>query len=66
MHFDRAVFFHQYRLLFGPLSTDQVRGLERLLWGYETYDGWWDQIPQIANSLSQIGHETAHTLADVH
>lgn len=63
--FDRQIFFEQYRRRFGSLNTDQVRGLERLLKGYETYYGWWDSLPQIANSLSQVKHETAHSFLPV-
>lgn len=65
MQFDRDTFFEQYRRNFGGVQPIQVKGLERLLWGYETYHGWWDSIPQIANSLAQVKHETAHTFLPV-
>jgi len=65
MQFDRQRFFEGYRLQFGRVSPEQTHGLERLLEGYETYYGWWDFIPQIANSLSQIKHETAHSFMPV-
>lgn len=65
MQFDRKIFFQEYRRLFGGLEQAQVDGLNRLLWGYETYYGWWNFIPQIANSLSQVKHETAHSFMPV-
>lgn len=65
MKFDRKKFFDKYKLEFGELNDYQVAGLERLLWGYETYYGWWDSIPQIANSFAQVGHETAHSFNPV-
>jgi hypothetical protein len=58
MQFSREIFFNNYRKHFGALNDYQVRGLERLLRLYEQYFGWWDSISQIANSLSQIKHET--------
>lgn len=60
MKFDRAKFFAAYRQ-YGQINQTQVEGLERLLWGVETYYGWWDDIDQIANAFAQIGHETAHS-----
>jgi hypothetical protein len=65
MKFDRDKFVHRYRQEFGSLTQIQWDGLQRLLWGYETYYGWWDSIPQIANSLAQVGHETAHSFQPV-
>ena len=61
MKFDRSKFFEGYRQQFRALNQTQVEGLERLLWGVETYYGWWDNIDQIANAFSQIKHETAHS-----
>lgn len=62
MRFDRQIFFEKYRLHFGPLQHQyQVDGLNRLLTGFETYHGWWDNIRQIANALAQVGWETAHS-----
>lgn len=61
MKFDRSKFFAGYRQEFKSLDQTQVEGLERLLWGVETYYGWWDNIDQIANAFCQIKHETAHS-----
>lgn len=61
MRFDRAKFFDAYRQQFGSLNQTQVEGLERLLWGVETYNGWWDNIDQTANAFAQIKGETAHS-----
>ncbi len=65
MNFDRNTFFEQYRSKFGSLNNYQVQGLSRLLRLYEKYDGWWDSIPQIANSVAQIKHETNRTFNPV-
>lgn len=65
MQFDRQRFYEQYRRRFGKLNDDQVRGIERLLTGYERYYGWWNFLPQIANSLAQVKHETAHSFLPV-
>ena len=40
MKFDRSKFFEDYRQQFRALNQTQVEGLERLLWGVETYYGW--------------------------
>lgn len=61
MKFDRSKFFDGYRQAFGSLNQTQVEGLERLLWGVETYHGWWDNIDQTANAFAQIKGETAHS-----
>lgn len=61
MRFDRSKFFDEYRQQFRSLNQTQVDGLERLLWGVETYNGWWDNIDQIANAFAQIKSETAHS-----
>lgn len=65
MKFDRSTFFEEYRKSFGGLSSYQVQGLNRLLRLYEQYFGWWDNLSQIANSLSQIKHETNRTFNPV-
>jgi hypothetical protein len=65
MNFDRNIFFEEYRSKFGGLNNYQVQGLSRLLRLYEKYYGWWDNLPQIANSLSQIKHETNRTFNPV-
>lgn len=61
MKFDRSIFFDKAKEQFGAFNQGQVNGLERLLWGFETYFGWWDMLEQIANALTQVGHETAHS-----
>jgi len=65
MKFNREIFYAEYKKQFGALSPLQVKGLNRLLNGYETYYGWWDNLWQIASSLAQIKHETAHTFNPV-
>lgn len=65
MRFERKSFFDSYRRQFGGATQIQVDGLNRLLWGFETYYGWWDFLPQIANALAQIKHETAHSFHPV-
>jgi hypothetical protein len=65
MNFNRDKFFDGYKETFGPLDQGQVDGLNQLLDGYEEYFGWWDNIDQISNSLSQIKHETAHSFQPV-
>lgn len=65
MKFDRKLFFGNYKKEFGGATQIQVDGLNRLLWGFETYYGWWDFLPQIANALAQIKHETAHSFHPV-
>jgi hypothetical protein len=65
MRFDRDKFFDGYRSTFGSLDQGQVDGLNLLLDGYETYHGWWDNIDQISNSLSQVKHESAHSYQPV-
>ncbi len=60
MKFDRGIFFEQYRRHFGEIREQyQVDGLNRLLTGFETYYGWWDDVRQIANAFAQVGWETA-------
>ena len=66
MRFDRDVFFEKYRLLFGtPQHQYQVDGINRLLTGFETYYGWWDDIRQIANAFAQVRWETAGSFTPV-
>lgn len=65
MKFDRKKFFDAYNHSFGELNQYEVNGLNRLLRLYEKYDGWWDNIDQIGNSLAQIKHETAHSFNPV-
>ena len=65
MKFDRKLFFSNYRKEFGGATQIQVDGLNRLLWGFETYYGWWDFIPQMGNALAQIKHETANSFHPV-
>jgi hypothetical protein len=65
MKFNRHKFFEAYRKEFGNLDQYQVSGLERLLRGFETYHGWWDNLSQIANALAQVKHETAHSFNPV-
>lgn len=66
MKFDRDLFFENYRKQFGQITHQyQVDGLRRLLSGFETYYGWWDDLRQIANSFAQIGHETGHSFTPV-
>jgi hypothetical protein len=68
MRFDRIIFFEQYRRHFGAIPAGKqyvVEGLERLLTGFETYWGWWDDLRQIANALAQVGWETAWSYTPV-
>lgn len=65
MKFNPKTFFNLFRQKFGSLTQEQVSGLNRLLWGFETYYGWWDNLSQIANALAQIKHETAHSFQPV-
>jgi hypothetical protein len=66
--FDRARFFQEFRTQFGAIPADKqyvVIGLERLLAGFETYYGWWDDLRQIANAFAQVGWETAFSYTPV-
>lgn len=66
--FDRARFFQEFRTQFGPIPADRqyvVTGLERLLAGFETYYGWWDDLRQIANAFAQVGWESAFSYTPV-
>lgn len=66
--FDRDLFFEQFRAQFGPIPVHKpyvVDGLNRLLTGFETYYGWWDDLRQIANALAQVGWETAFSYTPV-
>lgn len=65
MRFDRKQFFDGYKAKIGNLTQTQVDGLNSLLSNYEKYSGWWDDIDQIGNSLSQVGHESAHSFQPV-
>lgn len=65
MKFNEKKFFDEYRKRFGAISPYQLQGVKTLLWGFETYYGWWDFMPQIANALAQIYHETAHSFLPV-
>lgn len=65
MKFDRQKFFAGFKNEFGKLSNYQIDGLNRLLRLYEKYEGWWDSIDEIANSLSQIKLETANSFNPV-
>lgn len=65
MKFNRQIFFSTYRAAFGELTQEQVDGLNSLLHNFETYYGWWNDVDQIANALSQIKHETAHSFQPV-
>lgn len=61
MKFNRAIFFKCFREKFGQLSAEKVQAIEHLLIGFETYDGWWDNIDQIGNAMAQTALETAHS-----
>lgn len=65
MKFDTGKFLSGCDAAFGRRNRLQETGLVRLLNGYETYYGWWDFVPQIANSLAQIKLETAHSFNPV-
>ncbi len=68
MRFDRQIFFDQYRRHFGAIPAGKqyvVDGLDRLLTGFETYWGWWDDLRQIANALAQVKWETNHSCTPV-
>lgn len=66
MRFDRQIFFEQYRRLFGPINDQYVvDGLNRLVTGFETYHGWWDDIRQISNALAQVRWETNQSYTPV-
>lgn len=66
--FDRQVFFENFRREFGAIPADKqyvIDGLNRLLTGFETYYGWWDDLRQISNAFAQVGWETAWSYTPV-
>src|SRR5688572_27023921 len=62
MRYDRRTFFDSYRKSFGPLSQDQVDGLEFLLGKLE---GDQFTLPQSAYVLATVKHETADTFQPI-
>lgn len=65
MKFNRKLFFDEYRERFKAPTPAQVAGIERLLTGFETYNGWWDNVDQIANAFAQVKHETNESFMPV-
>lgn len=65
MRFDRKIFFDQTREWLGPLSRQQVNGLNFLLDGIEN-DPHVTRIEWAAYMLATTKHETAHTFQPIH
>lgn len=66
--FDRKKFFDEFKAQFGQIPHDKqyaVDGLNRLLTGFETYYGWWDDPRRIANAFAQVGWESAFSYRPV-
>lgn len=65
MQFNRKIFFDGYRKTFGPMSREQVNGLERLLGCIEN-DKYIRDIRDASYILSTVKHETANTFQPIH
>lgn len=60
MPIDQKLFFDEYREHFGPLTQQQVDGLEFLLSAIDGDQGW-TNAAQVAYALATIKHECANT-----